>query len=348
MHAAHAAPFSFPPKAHFGAPFSACDRMKLLLDFLPIILFFATFKLAEGRPDEAAAFATDHFGFLVSGGVVGRSEAPVLLATVVVIVATMLQVLYLKLRGRKVDTMLWVSLGLVTVLGGATIWFHNETFIKWKPSVLYWVMGLALWLSQAFFGKNLLKTLIGDQLPLPPEMWRRMNLMWVAFFAFMGVLNLYVAYNYSTSAWATFKVFGTTGLMLAFTVAQGLYLGPHLHHEEQAPAPAEPAEPPARADTPAVTNGVVVDARAIETVLRSALQPDALEVQDDSHLHAGHAGAREGRHFTVRIVSARFAGLSRVARHRLVYDALHDLIPQGIHALAIHAEAPERSPLPQP
>ena len=78
----------------------------------------------------------------------------------------------------------------------------------------------------------------------------------------------------------------------------------------------------------------------IQRELQATLQPDLVEVQDDSHLHAGHAGAREGRHFTVRIVSPRFTGLSRVARHRLVYDSLHSLIPRGIHALAIEARAP--------
>ena len=79
---------------------------------------------------------------------------------------------------------------------------------------------------------------------------------------------------------------------------------------------------------------------AIEAALRTALQPADLEVGDDSHLHAGHAGAREGRHFHVRLVSERFRGLTRVARHRLVYDCLGPLIPQGIHALAIDARAP--------
>jgi BolA protein len=84
-----------------------------------------------------------------------------------------------------------------------------------------------------------------------------------------------------------------------------------------------------------------VSAQDIERTLREALQPSALAITDDSHLHAGHAGAREGRHFSVRITSVRFAGLSRVARHRLVYDALQSLIPQGIHALAIQAHTPD-------
>ena len=213
--------------------------MKLLLDFLPILLFFATFKFAEGRSEWAAQFATEHFGSLVSGGVVGPAEAPVLLATVVVILGTLAQVAYLKARGQKVDMMLWVSLGLVTALGGATIWFHSETFIKWKPSVLYWVMGLAFWISQVFFRRNLLQLLMGNQLQLPAAVWRRLSVAWFAFFALMGVLNLYVAYSFSTSTWVNFKLFGGIGLMLAFTLAQGIYLSRHIK-----PEPAEPQTPP--------------------------------------------------------------------------------------------------------
>lgn len=209
--------------------------MKLFFDFLPIILFFGAFKFAESRPDAAAAFATDHFGFMVSGGVVGVEEAPVLLATIVVIIATALQVLVLLARGRKVDTMLWVSLGLVVVLGGATVWFRSETFIKWKPSVLYWVMGLAFWLSQAIWRKNLLRALIGEQLSLPEPVWTRLNYAWIVFFSLMGVLNLYVAYSFSTDTWVNFKLFGGLGLMLLFTLAQGWYLSRYLPQDQPPP-----------------------------------------------------------------------------------------------------------------
>ena len=202
--------------------------MKLLLDFLPILLFFGTFKYAESQKDWAAQFATENFGALVSGGVVGVSEAPVLLATVVVIIGTLAQVAYMKSTGRKVDLMLWVSLGLVTVLGGATIWFHSETFIKWKPSVLYWLMGLAFWVSQVFFRRNLLQVLMGGQLELPDPVWRRLSVAWFAFFAVMGVLNLWVAYSYPTATWVNFKLFGGIGLMLLFTLAQGVYLSRHI------------------------------------------------------------------------------------------------------------------------
>jgi intracellular septation protein len=211
--------------------------MKLLLDFLPIILFFVAFKAADANKEAAAALATGHFGFLVSGGVVGPGEAPVLLATVVVIVATLLQVAYLAARGRKIDLMLWVSLALVVVMGGLTIWLHSETFIKWKPTLLYWVMGSAFGLAPLLFGKNLLKLLLGEQLQLPAPVWQRLNLAWVLFFAAMGGLNLWVAFTFSTDAWVNFKLFGSLGLMLVFTIAQGLYLARHL--PDEAPASKE-------------------------------------------------------------------------------------------------------------
>jgi intracellular septation protein len=202
--------------------------MKILFDFLPIALFFGMFKYAEGNREWAAALATDWLGFMVAGGMVGPAEAPVLLATVVVIVATMLQILWLKIAGKKVDTMLWVSLGLVTLLGGATIYFHSESFIKWKPTVLYWVMGGALMIGQLVFKKNGIQKLMGAQMSLPDAIWQRVNLSWVAFFAVMGVINLWVAFNFSTSAWVNFKLFGGIGLMFAFVALQAVYLNKHI------------------------------------------------------------------------------------------------------------------------
>jgi len=202
--------------------------MKILFDFLPIALFFGMFKYAEGNRDWAAGTATDWLGFMVAGGVVGPAEAPVLLATVVVIVATMVQILWLKIAGKKIDTMLWVSLGLVTLLGGATIYFHSESFIKWKPTVLYWVMGSGLLIGQLLFKKNGVKTLMGAQMSLPEAIWLRVNLSWVGFFALMGVLNLWVAFNFSTSAWVNFKLFGGIGLMFAFVAAQAVYLNKYI------------------------------------------------------------------------------------------------------------------------
>lgn len=159
--------------------------MKLLFDFLPILLFFGMFKYAEGQPEWAAATASQWLGFMVEGSVVGPAEAPVLLATVVVIVATLLQVGWLLLRGRKVDTMLWVSLALVVVLGGATIYFHSETFIKWKPTLLYWAMAAGLLIGQ-LMGKNGIRALMGAQMTLPDLVWLRVNQAWMAFLASWG------------------------------------------------------------------------------------------------------------------------------------------------------------------
>jgi len=209
--------------------------MKILLDFLPIILFFGTYKYAEAHKQWAADFATQHLGFLVAGGKVGLEEGSVMLATIVVIVATLAQVAWLKARGKKVDFMLWLSLVLVVVLGGLTIWFHNDTFIKWKPSVLYWAMGLSFWASHALFGRNLLRLLLGEQMKLPDMVWRRLNFAWIAFFGLMGLLNLWVAYSFSRDAWVNFKLFGGIGLMVVFTIAQGLYLGRYLEDEPAAP-----------------------------------------------------------------------------------------------------------------
>ncbi|HZT55746.1 MAG TPA: septation protein A, partial [Burkholderiaceae bacterium] len=144
------------------------------------------------------------------------------------------QIVVLLIRRQKIDLMLWMTFVLVVVLGGATVWFHNATFIKWKPSVLYWAMGLAFWISQAFFRKNLLQTLIGGQLALPAPVWQRLNFAWIAFFGLLGLLNLYVAYTYSDSTWFTFKAFGVTGLMLVFMFAQGFYISKHLAPEADA------------------------------------------------------------------------------------------------------------------
>lgn len=202
--------------------------MKFLFDLFPVILFFAVFKWGEGHPDASQALMHDYLSGLTSGSGASISQAPIMLATAVAIVATVGQVLYQLARGKKVDAMLWISLVIITLFGGATIYFHNETFIKWKPTVLYWVFGAALLFSQLLLGKNLIRLMMEQQISLPENVWRRLNFSWAAFFGAMGLLNLYVAYSYSTSTWASFKVFGFTGLMLAFIVAQSFFLSKYL------------------------------------------------------------------------------------------------------------------------
>ena len=182
--------------------------MKILFDFLPIALFFGMFKYAEGQKEWAAETATQWLGFMVSGGVVGPAEAPVLLATVVVIVATLAQIIWLKARGKKVETMLWISLALVTVLGGALL------------------------IGQVFFQKNFIKSLMGAQMELPDSVWRVLNCSWAGFFAVMGVLNLWVAFNFNTDTWVNFKLFGGMGLMVLFVIVQALYLSKYMKSDE--------------------------------------------------------------------------------------------------------------------
>ncbi len=216
--------------------------MKLFLDFLPLILFFGTFSYADRHKEWAAEFATTWFGFIVAGGVVDAQEAPVLLGTIVMTAITFVQVAVLKATRRPVHIMLWITFALVIVLGGATVWFQNPVFIKWKPSLAYWALGLAFWLSRVF-GKNLLHEMLGGEFELPPQVWQRLNFAWIAFLALMGLLNLYVAYAFSTATWASFKVFGATGLMLAFSIGQVVYLSRHIKPQDGEAKTPERASP---------------------------------------------------------------------------------------------------------
>ena len=177
--------------------------MKFLFDLLPVILFFVVFKFAGIYPATATAIA-----------------------------ATFIQVGWLKFRRRKVEPMMWVSLAIIVVFGGATLLLKDETFIKWKPTVLYWLFGASLLVSATLFRKNLIRSLLEVQLTLPEPVWGRLNMAWIAFFAFMGVANLVVAFNFSTDAWVNFKLFGGMGLMLAFVVGQGLFLSKYIEEEK--------------------------------------------------------------------------------------------------------------------
>jgi len=180
--------------------------MKLLTDFLPIALFFITFKLAG-----------------------------IYVATAVAIAATLLQIGWLHFRHGKVETMQWVSLVIIVLFGGATLVFHDDTFIKWKPTVLYWLMGGALALGHLLFKRNFLQSLMGSQLELPTPVWLRLLWAWTGFFVLMGVLNLWVAYSFDLDTWVSYKLFGGMGLMLVFVVIQALYLSRFIKNDEAIP-----------------------------------------------------------------------------------------------------------------
>lgn len=201
--------------------------MKFLFDLFPVILFFVAFKLAGAN--EAAAF--DIAARWLGDGI-APNQAPILIATAVAIVATFGQIGWLWLRGRKIDTMLWVSLAIIAVFGGATLYLHDETFIKWKPTVLYWLFALVLSASVLIFRKNLIRTMLGEKIQLPDPAWSKLNFSWIGFFACMGFLNLYVAFNYPTDTWVNFKLFGGMGLMLGFVIGQGLFLAKYVEQNE--------------------------------------------------------------------------------------------------------------------
>lgn len=202
--------------------------MKLLFDLFPVILFFAAYKLAQAFPGSSAALASQWLGALVADGVVPADQAPILIATALAIVASLAQLGWLLARRRKVDPMLWISVAVIVVFGGATIWLHDETFIKWKPSILYWLFGAILAGGRALARRNFVRSLLGKQLELPDPVWERLLWVWAAFFAAMGALNLYVAFNFPTDTWVSFKLFGLMGITLAFALAMGVWLARHM------------------------------------------------------------------------------------------------------------------------
>jgi len=207
--------------------------MKFLFDLFPVILFFGIFKWTKDSPDTAQALVSQYLSGFVSGGVVTADQAPVLLATAVAIVATIAQIGYLLLRRKKVDAMLWVSFVIICVFGGATIYFHNPNFIKWKPTVLYWAFATALLFSQLLLKKNLIRTMMEKQIALPDPIWLRVGFAWITFFIAMGFLNLYVAFNFPTATWVNFKLFGGMGLMFAFVIGQSILLSKYIKDPDE-------------------------------------------------------------------------------------------------------------------
>ncbi len=201
--------------------------MKILFDLFPIILFFAAYQYGEADPQTTA-------GWLALFGVHLESHLKpgVFFATLVAIIASVLQIAWVWLKHRKVENMLWISLILIVVFGGATLFLHDEAFIKWKPTVLYWLFALTLGLAPLLFERNLIRLMMEKQVSLPDEVWTRLNLAWAAFFALMGVANLWVAMTFSTDTWVNFKMFGSLALMLVFIVGQTLYLSRHVKEEE--------------------------------------------------------------------------------------------------------------------
>ena len=176
--------------------------MKVLSDLLAVILFFLAYT-----------FTKDIF-----------------LATAVAIVIGVIQAAIMWWKHKKLDTMQWVSLVLIVVLGGATILFQNDSFIKWKPTALFWFCALALLIGH-LFKKNALKSMMGKEIQLPNIVWQRLTIIWVVFLVFMGIVNIVVAYTFSQEFWVNYKLFGSMALMFLFILGQGVYLSRYLSQE---------------------------------------------------------------------------------------------------------------------
>lgn len=180
--------------------------MKLLFDFFPIILFFVSYKL----------FHHDIF-----------------IATAVVIIVSMIQVLIYWLKYRRVETLLLTNCILILLFGGTTLLLHQEIYVKWKASVIYWLYALALIASQYFGTKPLIQRALEANLSLPNLIWRRVNWICAAYFASIGFINLFVVYHFSTDAWVNFKLFGILGLTIVFFLGLSLYLSRYLDPQEK-------------------------------------------------------------------------------------------------------------------
>lgn len=178
--------------------------MKLLFDFFPIILFFVAFKF---------------YGIYT--------------ATAVAIAATLAQVGYSWIKQRKVEPMQWITLLLITVMGGLTLYFQDEQFIKWKPTVINWLFGIAFLGSQFIGQRPFVERMMSGNLELPSTVWKRLNLSWALFFISLGFANLFVIYNFDTETWVNFKLFGMLGLTLAFVILQAIFLSKYIPETEE-------------------------------------------------------------------------------------------------------------------
>jgi intracellular septation protein len=211
--------------------------MKFLFDFFPILLFFGVFKLAEMNEQAAFALVSQYLGGLVTGSGIKPDQAPIMLATVAAIIAACLQILYVKVRGRKVDAMLWVGFIVIVVFGSLTIYFHDDTFIKWKPTIIYWVFAVAMFIAQFGFKKNMMRQAMEAQIKLPEDVWHKVGLSWILFFGLLGLINLlaaFVIFKDDTSAWVSFKAFGINGILLVFIIGQTFFLSKYIQEEEKA------------------------------------------------------------------------------------------------------------------
>src|SRR5690606_9137077 len=179
---------------------------KFLFDLFPLILFFIAYRFAD-----------------------------IYAATAVAIAASVAQFIWLRATGKQIEATHWINLSVIVIFGGATLWLQSDVFIKWKPTLLYWLSGGALLGGRLLFGRRLRRRLLGKQIELRAPAWEKLSLSWALFFLAAGAINLYVAFSghFTESQWVNFKVFGLMGLLLVFVIGQSLWLGRHMQQPRQ-------------------------------------------------------------------------------------------------------------------
>lgn len=189
---------------------------KFLFDLFPLILFFLAFRFYD-----------------------------IYTATAVAMAASVGQIVWIKLRGKAIEATHWINLTVIVVFGGATLALQNDAFIKWKPTVLYWLFAGILLSGRYLFKRNLLKRIMGGQIALEESIWDKLNVSWASFFVLSGALNLYVAFSgqFTEAQWVNFKVFGLMGLMIAFVIVQSIWLGRHIKEDASTTLPGKKETP---------------------------------------------------------------------------------------------------------
>jgi intracellular septation protein len=290
-------------------------RMTQILEWSPLIVFFVAFKVGD-----------------------------IYWATGALMVACVLQLLIHRLRAGSFKTMHIITTCVVLILGAATLLLHDQRFIQWKLTVL---LGLtsAVFLGSMVIGerplvRRLLEASFSEPLAVSTRSWQFINLLWAAWFAAFALLNLYIARHFTVDWWVKFKVFGFPAATMLFMLPQVFWLASKALNQPTSAGASAAVNPAATGNQPAAASR----AQRLRERLQSRFAPAQLSVEDESHLHEGHAGAAGGQsHFRVRIVSEAFRGIPSVARHRLIYAAVDDLLKSDIHALAIEALPPEKT-----
>lgn len=187
--------------------------MKLLFDMFPVVLFFIAYKMYD-----------------------------IYTATIVIILATIMQVAYVYAKHKRVEKLHVITLVLIILLGGLTLALQDENFIKWKPTIVNWGFAVVFWGSHYIGKKAIIQRMMDSLIGLPQQVWNRLSWLWIGFFILSGAANLYVAFNFDTDTWVNFKLFGLMGMTIAFILLQGVYINRHMQDPEPKPESESSAE----------------------------------------------------------------------------------------------------------